>query len=200
MTSTPIYKIIVAGSSGTGKTALINFYKFSKNVNIMPTTPTIGVDWHIETIKICDETIDLHIWDTAGQEKFDSVTTSFYRNAIGAVICFSLISYDSLRDLKKYINTVRQINGTNTQIVIVGTFLDKVTTDIDSAVYDLIQEYQIKSYIKISNLTGENIDLVFSNLTNNIFHLLKKKEIVLDEKSVKITKVVSGSKIKSYCC
>ena len=52
--------------------------------------PTIGVDFKIRTIDVDGKTIKLQIWDTAGQEKFQSLGFAFYRGADCCALCYDL--------------------------------------------------------------------------------------------------------------
>ena len=65
---------------------------------------TIGVEFAAKTLKINKQNIKLQIWDTAGQENFRSITRSYYRSAIGA-----LLVYDITRFLLSYLD-VRPLN------------------------------------------------------------------------------------------
>lgn len=163
-----IYKLIIIGSSGVGKTSLLNYYKYNKNITQLPNTSTIGVDMYIQNIIIDNNEITLQIWDTAGQEKFYSINKNYYRNSIGAILCFSLSSYESFNDIAKYIDDVRQFALSNTKILIVGTFLDREQHVKDEDVYKLMENKEITSYIKVSNLSGENVVNSFSNLISMI--------------------------------
>ena len=51
---------------------------------------TIGVEFGTSTIEIKEQTIKLQIWDTAGQENFRSITRSYYRSAIGALLIYDI--------------------------------------------------------------------------------------------------------------
>lgn len=190
-----IYKIIVIGASGVGKTSLLNYYKYGKNILQMPNCSTIGVDMYIEHV---NNNIALHIWDTAGQEKFYSINKSYYRDAIGAVLCFSLASYESFNDLVKYINDIKKNTLQNTKIVLVGTFLDNDANHVvpDSKVYKLIEKNDISSYVKISNLTGENINIVFANLVRDISMSIESGKLTLKENYIKLVEPTK----KNKCC
>lgn len=163
-----VYKLIIIGSSGVGKTSLLNYYKYNKNINQLPNISTIGVDMYIQNINIDNNEITLRIWDTAGQEKFYSINKTYYRDSVGAILCFSLSSYDSFNDITKYIDDVRQYALQNTKILIVGTFLDREQIVKDEDVYKLMENKGITSYIKVSNLNGENVVNSFSNLISMI--------------------------------
>lgn len=51
---------------------------------------TIGLEFVSKPVHIEAEEICLQIWDTAGQERFRALNRSFYRNALGAVLVFSV--------------------------------------------------------------------------------------------------------------
>lgn len=191
-----VYKIIVVGMSGVGKTSLIQYYKSGMKANQMGST--IGTEVYTNSIKIGKNKINLHIWDTAGQEKYESITTSFYRNSIGAIICFSLISLDSILSIEKYLNLIDQHSYCKSKIILIGTFLDKVEQDIDEKVYQILDKYNIGSYIKVSNITGENIFIAFDNLTNSIYCGINSGELEINKNSTKV--IVHAKEISSKCC
>lgn len=73
-----VYKIILIGSSYTGKTSLIiRFVNDKYDQNYLN---TVGVDLKSQTLKIKDTLTRVNIWDTTGQEKFKSLTKSYFRN------------------------------------------------------------------------------------------------------------------------
>ena len=69
-----MYKVIIVGNSGTGKTCILNRYVHSRFADNVPTT--IGIEF---VHKEYDDKTNLVLWDTAGQERFKSVTSSLYR-------------------------------------------------------------------------------------------------------------------------
>ena len=73
-----IFKIVILGDSGVGKTTLMQRF-LSKKHSSTPFRPTIGCDFHNYKTKINDSNATLQIWDTAGQERFQSLGKAFYR-------------------------------------------------------------------------------------------------------------------------
>ena len=53
---------------------------------------TVGVDFVSKNVKIGSDRVKMHIWDTAGQERFRFLCQSYYRNSVGVVVAFSLLS------------------------------------------------------------------------------------------------------------
>ena len=56
---------------------------------------TVGVDFVSRIVRVGPDRIKLHLWDTAGQERFRFLCQSYYRNSVGVVVAFSLLSRTS---------------------------------------------------------------------------------------------------------
>eukprot|EP01089_Gocevia_fonbrunei_P013153 TRINITY_DN328_c0_g2_i1.p2 TRINITY_DN328_c0_g2~~TRINITY_DN328_c0_g2_i1.p2 ORF type:complete len:104 (-),score=13.90 TRINITY_DN328_c0_g2_i1:403-714(-) len=81
-----LFKILIIGDSGVGKSALL--LRFADDSYTESYISTIGVDFKIRTVKVDDKTVKLQIWDTAGQEKFRTIISSYYRGAHGIIVAF----------------------------------------------------------------------------------------------------------------
>ena len=100
-----IFKYIIIGDSGVGKSCLM--HKFTKEI-FMPDYPTtIGVDFGARTIKVFGEKIKLQIWDTAGQERFRAVTRSYYRGAAGALMVYDVTRRSTYNHLSSWLTDAR---------------------------------------------------------------------------------------------
>jgi Ras-related protein Rab-7A len=83
-------KIVILGDSGVGKTTLLHQYL---NGRIQAKSkPTIGADFSKKEIMIDNTVVTLQIWDTAGQEKFQSLGYAFYRGADCCALCYDITS------------------------------------------------------------------------------------------------------------
>jgi small GTP-binding protein len=88
-------KVILVGSSGVGKTSLINL--FIDEVFDPNTPSTIAPAFCSKEVRLPDgNDVDLHVWDTAGQEKFQSIGGMFYRDADVAIVCFDAAAMGSI--------------------------------------------------------------------------------------------------------
>ena len=72
---TEVFKIVMIGDSGTGKTSLL--LKFTEGKYLEEDRATIGIDFKQKIIKVNDFNIRLQIWDTAGQERFRSLSPTY---------------------------------------------------------------------------------------------------------------------------
>ena len=93
-------KIILLGDSGTGKTSLINSFE-GKNF-LEQTTSTIGAQYIRDIIKINNNIYHLHIWDTAGQEQFRSVSKIYFKGADIIIFVYDITNIDSFKSLTDF--------------------------------------------------------------------------------------------------
>lgn len=104
---TRIFKIIVIGDSGVGKTCLT--YRFCAGKFPEKTEATIGVDFREKVIEIDGEKIKVQLWDTAGQERFrKSMVQHYYRNVHAVVFVYDMTSVASFRSLPAWIEECKQ--------------------------------------------------------------------------------------------
>ncbi|KAK0139487.1 Ras-related protein Rab-38 [Merluccius polli] len=84
-----LFKILVIGDLGVGKTSIIKRYVhqvFSQHYRA-----TIGVDFALKVLQWDNNTvIRLQLWDIAGQERYGNMTRVYYREAVGALVVFDV--------------------------------------------------------------------------------------------------------------
>lgn len=168
------YKIILIGDSGSGKSSLIT--KFTDDKFESRFASTIGIDFRSKTFKLDDQTITLHIWDTAGQEKFRSITRSYYSTAKGVILVFDLSSVSSFNSLNKWLNEIIENVNHECPIILVGTKNDlkiQVSRDQVSKFLESYDTLDIE-YIETSSKNGMNVNAVFFSLSEK---LLKNRQL-----------------------
>ena len=116
------YKVVVVGSSGVGKTAIVQ--RLVDGTFCDEGQSTVGVEFKSHTISFDDETMKLSIWDTAGQERFRSVSKAYFRNAVGAILVFSLDDAQSFNELDGWLNDLHALATPNAVITLVGNKQD----------------------------------------------------------------------------
>ncbi|TVY46625.1 GTP-binding protein [Lachnellula occidentalis] len=119
-------KIILLGPSGSGKSCLL--HRFVKNEWRVVSSQTIGVEFASKIIKVGTgnrrKRIKLQLWDTAGTERFRSVSRSYYRGAAGAILAYDLTSHSTFTSLPSFMNDARALASPNLTCILVGNKLD----------------------------------------------------------------------------
>ena len=116
-----LYKVLVVGDIGTGKTSFIK--RYVHNIFQIHYKSTIGVDFALKVIKWDDNTnIRLHISDIAGQERYGNMTRAYYKEAVGAFVVFDVTrhsTFDSITKWKSDIDSKVTLFGTSDPIPVV---------------------------------------------------------------------------------
>lgn len=120
-------KIVILGDSGVGKTTLLQQY-VNKKVNAH-SKPTIGADFSKKEITIDNQIVTLQIWDTAGQEKFQSLGYAFYRGADCCALVYDITNQKSFEDLTRwrdgFIEHAAPTDPNKFPFVLIGNKVDK---------------------------------------------------------------------------
>ncbi|KAM0806353.1 GTPase Rab4, small G protein superfamily [Usnea florida] len=119
-------KVILLGPSGSGKSCLL--HRIVKNEWRVLSSQTIGVEFSSKIIKVGTgarrKRIKLQLWDTAGTERFRSVSRSYYRGAAGAILVYDLASHASFNALPTFLNDARALASPNLTLLLAGNKLD----------------------------------------------------------------------------
>ncbi|EMR65517.1 putative ras family gtpase protein [Eutypa lata UCREL1] len=111
-----------------GRDYLVRTKRHRKSEWRVLTSQTIGVEFASKIIKVGTgarrKRIKLQLWDTAGTERFRSVSRSYYRGAAGAVLVYDVTSHDSFRGLQPFLNDARALASPNLTTILVGNKLD----------------------------------------------------------------------------
>ncbi|XP_060806342.1 putative Ras-related protein Rab-33 [Amyelois transitella] len=123
LTQKKVFKIIVLGDSGVGKTCLT--YRFCEQKFLDISEATIGVDFRERTIWINNEDIKLQLWDTAGQERFrKSMVQHYYRNVHAVVIVYDVTKPETFHSIVSWMEEVESHGLMNSPRVLVGNKCD----------------------------------------------------------------------------
>lgn len=113
------YKVIIAGSSGVGKSSLL--LRFVDNVFSENLLSTIGVDFKFKTFEIKGKKIKMQIWDTAGSEAFRSIVSAYYRGAHAVVLVYAIDDKISFQELSSFwIQEVNKYKESDCEIMILA--------------------------------------------------------------------------------
>ena len=125
------YKIILLGDSSVGKTCL--FKKLTQGVYTEKIISTIGMDRKSIQFTIPieengtekEKNFEVHIWDTAGEERFRTITKQYYKESQGLFLLYDLTKKDTFDNLDKWIVSVRNSLGNDKYIIfLLGNKLD----------------------------------------------------------------------------
>lgn len=172
-----IFKIIVIGDSGVGKSSLT--VRLSEDVFYKDYASTIAIDFRMYFMHFLEKRIRLQIWDTAGQERFQSVATAFYRGANGVLMCFDLTHRASFLHLDAWLDRVRQQALPGIPCMLIGCKLDEAKQGSNRQVpreeAAAWAQRNNMGYIETSAKEKDNVLHAFQQITLNIFEDMKAR-------------------------
>ena len=168
-------RLLIIGDSQVGKTSFLSYYaNGSFNINYLATA---GLELFTKDDIIDNKTIRIELWDTAGQEKFYSLTSGFFHNAQGIMVMFDVTCVNSFENVRNWTESIKthlssEIN--NIPVIIIGNKIDLKERDVKTdEANKYCRELGFK-YFETSAKTGENVDLTIKYLVKEV---LKKNRI-----------------------
>ena len=136
-------KFVIIGDPSVGKTSLLR--RVIENKFDEQYLSTIGVDFSFKGITIRNQKVKLQIWDTAGQEKFRSLVTSYYKHTNGIIIVFNVVDKQTFFNIiNNWINhIVNNVQGELPKILILGNKSDLKFNESDN-----LSEIEIKQRLE----------------------------------------------------
>jgi len=163
-----LFKILVVGDSGTGKSSLV--VRFADHTFDEDSVPTIGVDFKIKTIDLEDgKTVKLQIWDTAGQERFRTLSSSYYRGAHGVVIVYDTTTKSSFQNIPQWLREVERYSDAAVPKILVGNKNDlKTKREVDSESGKEFSSDLGIPFIETSAKSFTNVEAAFAAMATEI--------------------------------
>lgn len=107
---------------GVGKSCLLLRYSDDSFTSSFITT--IGIDFKIKSILCDDSKVKLQIWDTAGQERFRTITTAYYRGAMGILLVYDVAEESSFSNVRNWMRQIDQNAAENVNRILIGNKSD----------------------------------------------------------------------------
>ena len=197
-------KVIIIGDSGVGKTNIMS--KFLKNKFMEESKATVGVEFGSKLFDLNGHKIKAQIWDTAGQEKYKSITGAYFKGSKGALVVYDITQKSTYESLEKWINDLKSAGDPKITIILIG---NKSDLEENRQVSKEQGEEKAKSFgcafLETSALSGDNIDKAFNMMVKEIFEKFSNDSAEDSElesgfkgEDLKLDKVVDKKKKK--CC
>lgn len=162
------FKIFILGSPGVGKSNLLSRYAEDSFSNSYK--PTIGIDFHWKMVHSFNQTVKLHLWDTAGEPRFNEIIKECLNKAQGALICFDLTNQNSFNQVNELIHLVKEnTHEEKAPIILIGCKSDLVAQrTVDSNAAQKLATSLGINYIEVSAYENKQIDEVFTTLVKQL--------------------------------
>lgn len=167
-------KVIVIGNGTVGKSCMIQ--RYCKGYFTKEYKKTIGVDFLERMINVQNEDVRLMLWDTAGQEEFDSLTQQYYRGAQACVLAFSTVDYNSFTAIPKWKEKVEKECGSIPMVLVQNKvdLIDASTVRQEEA-EEMAKKLRLRLY-RTSVKEDVNVNEVFNFIAGRYVTNMNKEE------------------------
>ena len=117
-----LYKIVIIGDSGVGKSNILS--RYVRDEFSIDTKATVGVEFGSKILTLNNQQIKIQIWDTAGQEKYKSVSSIYYKGAKGALLVYDISRKETFNNLNRWVNEIKNNSDENINILLIGNKCD----------------------------------------------------------------------------
>ena len=103
-----IIKILIVGDPGVGKSNFI--YRYIKDKFSVNRLSTVGFESNIKEIEITERKVIVQLWDSAGQEKYKSITKNLFTRVQGIIILYDITNKKSFTNIQNWIKLIKETN------------------------------------------------------------------------------------------
>lgn len=164
-----LFKILLLGDTGTGKSCLI--LRYAHDTFTDSPISTIGADFKTKSMEVDGKIVKNDVWDSYGQERFRNIVPNNARGAHAIIISFDLTKRDSFEHVKQWLIESSRYAIQSTNIVLVGTKSDLTDSRAvgSKEVTDFVNnpDNKIEAYVETSSKSGDNVNVLFG-ITNRL--------------------------------
>lgn len=165
-------KVVLLGKEFGGKTSLVERYLRNYFTGNVPYQATIGAAYGAKKVEVHGRTVVLGVWDTAGSERYESMSRIYYRGAKAAIICYDLTDSKSYERAVQWTKEIRELEE-GCALYLCGTKKDLIAGD--SRLNQQVDYHNVRDFadeinaqvFETSSKTGENISELFYKIAED---------------------------------
>jgi len=159
-------KVLILGDSGVGKSCLL--LRFCDNDFTTAHLATIGVDYKMKIIDVEGKKVKAQLWDTAGQDRFQAITHTFYKGAQGIILAYAVNDRESFEHIERWMKQIKEHANEDVCMILVGNKTDMADRCIETEEgKKLAESYGIK-FFETSAEKAWNVNDAFYEIVKEI--------------------------------
>lgn len=185
-----MFKLLIIGNSSVGKTSFL--FRYADDSFTSAFVSTVGIDFKVKTVFRNDKRVKLQIWDTAGQERYRTITTAYYRGAMGFILMYDITNEESFNAVQDWVTQIKTYSWDNAQVVLVGNKSDMQNERV--VAYERgkqFAEHLGLEFFETSAKENINVKQVFDSLVDKICN--KMSENLTDSNALKASNLNSST-------
>uniref|UniRef100_A0A8C3P2H9 Ras-related protein Rab-25 n=2 Tax=Timaliidae TaxID=9173 RepID=A0A8C3P2H9_9PASS len=170
-----VFKVVLIGESGVGKTNLLS--RFTRNEFNHDSRTTIGVEFSTRTILVGDAVVKAQIWDTAGLERYRAITSAYYRGAVGALVVFDITKHQTYDVVDRWLKELYDHAEASIVVMLVGNKTDLAEArEVPMEEAKMFADNNGLLFVETSALDSTNVEEAFETILKEIFYKVQKQK------------------------
>ncbi|XP_029193822.1 ras-like GTP-binding protein RYL1 [Acropora millepora] len=168
------FKVIIIGDYKVGKTTLLCKYTGRELPSI---NNSVSVDFRVKTLHRGDKKVKLQIWDIAGQERFRTAVSSYYRGASGVVLVYDVTNRTSFQNIGYWYEEMKRLCESTTKGILVGNrchFSDQRQVSTEEG--QTFAEHLEMPFFETSTEKDININECFDKLVDSVLESVERSK------------------------
>lgn len=170
-----MFKILIIGNSSVGKTSFL--FRYADDSFTSAFVSTVGIDFKVKTVIRREKKMKLQIWDTAGQERYRTITTAYYRGAMGFILMYDVTNEESFSSVQDWVTQIKTNSWDHAQVILVGNKSDMenervVTYDRGKQLANQLGleffETSAKENINVKNVFERLVDIICDKMSDRL--------------------------------
>jgi small GTP-binding protein len=168
-----VVKIVMAGDKQVGKTSLI--LRWLDDTFKDDYLSTVGVGFHVKTVIVDGKVVKLQLWDTCGEERFKSISSAYYRQALGVVVVYDITDAKSFESINEWLPMIHEHSSPDVIVLLVGNKRDlSGERCVDPEIATNYAQTQGLSFIETSAKTSFQVDRAFKDIATAVVEKLSR--------------------------
>jgi small GTP-binding protein len=159
------------GNSDVGKTCLIRKYQLQDSFQVPKhKISTLGIENKVVRLKVNGQMVRVVLWDPAGQERFESMTKSFFQQLDGVLLVFDVTQEKSVSSLTKWLQQIHETKPCPYMIAANKCDLEDQRIISEEQIGEIEERFATQC-VPTSAVTGLNVDHAFNLIINTIVQI-----------------------------
>lgn len=190
-----LFKLVVIGDSGVGKSKLI--WRYVNDEFYTSSHTTIGVELATKIVEVDGRRVKVQVWDTAGQEKYRALTSNYYRGAVGVMLVYEVSNASTFSNIVNWLAEATRYHLNGVTLLLVANKTDVAEREVASEVGETFAKKYGLEFIETSALNSSNVNAAFTVLLKKA---LQASQGVVQTRRESEFKAQVTRKKKAKCC